>query len=144
MDKKGFVRTLEAVIAVLLLLAFLYVLFPEKQAVTGETPVEVREAQRYILKEISLNRQYRDCVTVDNQHYSGKCQGGCLTPLQDFIQAQAPFGYATSCEVCNSALSCTDIGFPLDRSVFADSIFISKNAVTKVLRIYFYEDTGRP
>jgi sulfur relay (sulfurtransferase) DsrF/TusC family protein len=62
-----------------------------------------------------------------------------MSSVQSFIASQAPFGYQVACEVCNSAISCVDFGFPLDKSVYTDSVFIAKKPVTKVLRVYFYE-----
>lgn len=139
MNTKGVVKTLEAVIAVVALLAFLLVILPQEKTPTGEVPAEIQTAQQAVLDEIALNKNYRDCVTVANAGYQGKCEGGCLSSVQSLIASQTPSGYQTACEVCDSAISCVDFGFPLDKSVYTDSVFIAKKPVTKVLRVYFYE-----
>ena len=138
MDKKGFVRTLEAVIAILLLQTLLFYLLPEEKLPAGEVPQEVKAAQQYILEEISLNQGYRSCIV---QATPGSCTGNiaCMDGLDAFIKQHTPFDYASSCEVCTTALSCTLTKFPLDRSIYTDSVFISKQSVTRVLRVYFYE-----
>ncbi len=139
MNTKGFVRTLEAVIAIVILLGAVLILIPEEQPVTGEVPAEIQDVQSYVLQEIALNKNYRDCVTTSNAGYEGKCQGGCLTPINDFIISKIPFGYTGVCELCNSAISCTNMDLPIDKSIYTDSIFLVKPPVTKVLRVYFYE-----
>jgi hypothetical protein len=136
-NKKGFIRTLEAVIAVVMILGLLFFLIPEQKTPTGEVPAQIKQAQSYILEEISLNSGYRNCIT---SAVPGQCQGGCLDTLNIFITKQAPLGYATACEVCQSSLSCADLQLPIDKSIYTDSIFIAKQATTsRVLRVYFYE-----
>jgi hypothetical protein len=138
-NKKGVVKTLEAVIAVVALLAFILIILPEREIPTGEVPAEIETAQQAILDEISLNKNYRDCITIGSAAYQGKCQGGCLSSVESFVAAKTPAGYQAACEVCNSAISCVDFGFPVDKSVYTDSVFIANKPVTKVLRVYFYE-----
>ncbi len=137
MSNKGLVKTLEAVIAVLLILGLLVFILPQEKVPTGEVPAEVKSAQRFILDEISLNQAYRDCIT--NSNYPGKCQLGCLAQIETLVINNAPFGYTGSCEVCDTALSCAVLQLPASKSVYTDSIFISNKPITKVLRVYFYE-----
>jgi len=147
--KQGLLRTLEAVLAIIAILGFLFFLLPEGEVPeTGAVPKAVEEAQRYILAEISLNSTYRDCITGASggipPYYEGACQGGCLHQLDTFVKNSAPFGYTATCEICSEAISCQDLSLPLDKSVYTDSIFISKQLPTKqfntkVLRVYMYE-----
>lgn len=139
MSTKGLIRTLEAVIAVLLLLSLLFFILPEEQAPTGEIPAQVKTAQDFVLEEIALNKTYRDCITVANAGYHGNCQAGCLSQVQQFMLSNAPFGYTVACEVCDTALSCANLPLPTEKSIYTDSIFISRQPVTKVLRVYYYE-----
>ena len=139
MAAKGLIKTLEAVIAVLLILGLLIVILPEKKIPTGEIPAEVKNAERFILEEISLNNVYRDCITVSNAGYHGACEPGCLSQINNFMASNAPFGYTVSCEVCDTALSCANLQLPSEKSIYTDSIFISSRQTKKVLRVYFYE-----
>jgi len=139
MSRKGLVKTLEAVIAVLLILGLLVFILPQEKVPTGEVPAEIKSAQRYVLDEISLNQAYRDCITKSNANYHGKCEPGCLGQIENLVISNAPFGYTGSCEVCDTALSCAVLQLPADKSVYTDSIFISNKPTTKVLRVYFYE-----
>lgn len=139
MDKKGFVRTLEAVIAILLLLGLVLYILPEKEAPTGEVPAAVELAQQYVLNEVALNKVHRDCVLRTYAGYEGKCESGCLGTLKQFVEQQAPVGFTAACEVCDSALSCATFNFPLDKSVYTDSIFLTRDQTSKILRVYFYE-----
>ena len=138
-SKKGLVRTLEAVIAVMAILGFVYFLFPDETPTTGGVPAEIQAAQEYVLAEISLKEEFRDCIVRGSETYEGACNFGCLTDVESFVKAQAPFGFEGTCEICNSALSCSDTILPPEKSVYTDSIFIARHPVKKVLRIYFYE-----
>ena len=126
MSRKGLVKTLEAVIAVLLILGLLVFILPQEKVPTGEVPAEIKSA-------------YRDCITKSNANYHGKCEPGCLGQIENLVISNAPFGYTGSCEVCDTALSCAVLQLPADKSVYTDSIFISNKPTTKVLRVYFYE-----
>ena len=138
-SKKGVVKTLEAVIAIIAILGFIYAIFPEKKEITGEVPAEVKAAEEYVLTEIALNKEYRKCVTDEIGEYVGACKNGCLDQINDLVKSRAPSGYATMCEVCDTALSCTSEDLPAGASIYTDSIFIARHPVKKVVRVYFYE-----
>ena len=140
METKGLIKTLEAVIAVLLILGLVLFILPQEQQTTGEVPVQVKIAQDFVLEEIALNKVHRACVLNANE---GACEIGCLAHVKSLMLQSAPYGYTASCEVCDSALSCAALQLPTEKSIYTDSIFISKkpagNAVTKVVRVYYYE-----
>jgi len=137
MSTKGLIRTLEAVIAVLLILALLFFILPEEEIPTGEVPAQVKNAQRFVLEEIALDKNHRNCITGDAA-YQGKCEQRC-PQINAVILQNIPFGYAATCEICNSAISCAGLNLPAEKSIYADSIFISRNTVNKVVRVYYYE-----
>lgn len=138
-SKKGVVKTLEAVIAIIAILGFIYTIFPEKKEITGEVPAAVKAAEEYVLTEIALNKEYRRCVTDEIGEYAGACKIGCLIQLDELMKSRAPLGYASMCEVCDTALSCTSEHLPAGASIYTDSIFIARHPVKKVVRVYFYE-----
>ncbi|MEK6839603.1 MAG: hypothetical protein AABX72_01565 [Nanoarchaeota archaeon] len=135
METKGFIRTLEAVIAVMIVLMLLFFILPEEETPTGEVPAPVQNAQRFVLDEIALTKSHRQCVISANQ---GICGSEC-PQINNLIQQNVPFGYTSACEICNSALSCATLNLPTEKSVYTDSIFISKKPVTKIVRVYYYE-----
>ncbi len=62
MNNKGFLRILEAVIAIIIIFMFTYYIMPknaEKNDVEGD---KIRLLQKTILDEISHNEGFRDCI----------------------------------------------------------------------------------
>ena len=62
MNNKGFLRILEAVIAIIIIFMFTYYIMPkntEKSDVEGD---KIRLLQKTILNEISYNEGFRDCI----------------------------------------------------------------------------------
>lgn len=133
MNKKGFVRTLEAVIAVIIVLGIILVVTPSRPSQDSETPATIKESQSFILDRISTDEAHRSCIQT-------AAAGECRTPCQAidlFIRDHQPKGYAYRCEICNSASTCSP-SLPLDKSLYTDSRLIATNPA-KVLRLIFWE-----
>ena len=64
-NKKGYIRTLEAVIAIILVLIFIFSVLPKKQTEELKTPREIDLTSDRILSEIQYNEQFRQCVIED-------------------------------------------------------------------------------
>lgn len=135
-NKKGFIKTLEAVIAIILILTFVYVFTPKEQETPQETPLDIQDVQRFILTEVALNETYRNCIITTQP---GSCTtSACLQQINAFIDKHTPSGYANSCEICRKAISCTSQPLPLDRSIYTDSVFVGHTVSSKVFRVYFW------
>ena len=135
-NNKGFVRTLEAVIAILIVFGFVVLLSPLNKRPQPETPFTVTDAQHFLLEEVALNTTFRTCIT--GAATTGACTNGCLARVDQFIKEHTPPGYQHGCELCQRASSCTTTALPLDKSIFTDSVFISGDT-SKILRVYFWE-----
>ncbi len=138
--KKGFIRTIEATIAVLLIFGFIVVAEPKfsKQA-ERKTPDIIKETQEFMFSEIVHNENYRECISQGvNGQITGSCRDVCGSDLDDFLSQNMPFGYEYACEVCTTAVSCLQDNLPIDRSVYANSIFVAEKN-SKIVRIYFWE-----
>ncbi|MEK6951539.1 MAG: hypothetical protein AABX29_00835 [Nanoarchaeota archaeon] len=60
MNKQGFIKTVEAIIAVLIIFIFIYYITPKS---TGNKETnDIKELQAEILKGISENEVYRECI----------------------------------------------------------------------------------
>lgn len=133
MNKKGFVRTLEAVIAVIIVLGIILVVTPSRPSQESETPATIKEAQSFILDRISTNEAHRNCIQT-------AAAGECISPcpaIDTFVRDNQPKGYDYRCEICNSAGTCSP-SLPLDKSLYTDSRLIATNPA-KVLRLVFWE-----
>jgi hypothetical protein len=144
MDKRGFIRTLEAVIAVIALFGFIFYMNSQVNVVDNEVPFVVQNMHNFIFEELGYNQEYRDCVM--NDFTVGKCSRpndvpgedwSCMEQLNDFIEANVPDGFEAECEVCRSSMSCLGDVLPIDRNIYANSLFISGND-PKIIRIYFW------
>lgn len=141
MNRKGFIRTIEAVIAILLILGFVIIMKPNlANDQDNSVPGEVQETEKFIFSEITYNKDFRDCITNENQlnPATGTCKDVCNI-LDEFISANKPFGYNYECEICESSLSCTSSQLPIDRNIYANSIFLAaKNS--KIVRVYYFPE----
>ncbi len=136
-NNKGYIKTLEAVIAIIIILVFVYVLTPKAIKKAEPIPSVVKEAEHFILTEIALNKTLRSCVSSPVTP-NGECRAsGCMEKIMSFVQANTPPGYQSRCELCEKAVSCSQIQLPLDRSIYTDSIMIS-NPRPRVFRVYFW------
>ena len=139
MNKKAYIRTLEAVIAIILVLAFIFMVTPKTQKISEEVPIDVREAQKFILQEVLNNESLRNCVIILEPPQNCKQDIFSCKNLDSFIQEHIPKGYDYNCEVCSSSASCINLNLPIDRSVYADSILITEDIdKIKIVRLYIW------
>lgn len=137
MNNKGFIRTLEAVIAVIIILGIILAVAPEKNKQESATPANVREAQSFILNQIATNNQYRDCIIKTT--VEGECSIVCIgiANVDTLVRDNVPKQYDYRCEICNSASTCSG-PLPLDKSLYTDSRFIATNPA-RIVRLIFWE-----
>ena len=134
--KKGFIKTLEAVIAVILIVSFLFYVINKSGVRESEVPKNIEEAQRFILNEISEDKEFRGCI-IDN--FGGcKTGSGCVSDLNEFIKKNIPAGYDYECEICGQVESCVDLPpETLKKSVYVKDSFIAAEQ-PKIFRLYIW------
>ncbi len=138
--KQGFIRTVESLIAIILLLGFiLYTFNGEKNF--SNTPKTVEDTNRFISNEFLFNNQFRTCFinTIGEGFCEDKVTSNCRSLLNDFITKSVPAGYDYECEICDSSQSCTNLRAPKDLSLYPKSVFIFSGTNAKVVRMYLYE-----
>ncbi|MEK6882871.1 MAG: hypothetical protein AABY22_24825, partial [Nanoarchaeota archaeon] len=112
--KEGFLRTLEAIISIVLLLGLILYILSGSAKIIPRTPDVVTDTNDYIINEFLNNPAYRKCFALAT---SGECDKAlsdtppenCKTNIINFVQKAMPPGYTYSCEVCQSSKSCTTI-----------------------------------
>ncbi len=140
MKNKGFIRTLEAIIAIVLVLGFIY-LISQNEEKPIQTPQPVKQSLSLILQTSSTNSTFRNCIKNISPSQFGNCKdiSGCMASLYNFTEKNIPPGYDFLCEVCGSSISClTQNIIPREKSIFTDSILIAHNP-GRVFRVYFWE-----
>ena len=137
MNRKGFIRTLEAVIAVIIVLGIILALAPERTTTDSAIPANVKETQTYILDQITTNDQYRSCILHSTTE--GECLEVCtgIADIEGLVSNNVPKNYNYRCEICHSASTCSG-PLPLDKSLYTDSRFIGTNPA-RVVRLVFWE-----
>jgi len=76
-NKKGYIRTLEAVIAIILILIFIFSVLPKKQTEELKTPREIDLTSDRILNEVQNNEEFRGCV-IANLETPGQTAEDCI------------------------------------------------------------------
>ncbi len=138
MNKKGFLRTIEAVIAIIIILGLILFLTPTRVSDVGEVPGTIEEAQKIIIEEISFNETFRDCV-LKNKGISCIGMDWPCSDIEIFVRGNTPPGYDFNCEICDSSVSCVEnLHVPIDQTVYAKDIFIAGEP-SRVFRVYLWE-----
>ena len=146
---RGFIRTVEAVIAIVLLLGLILFVFNGSNQILSRTPVVVKDANSYIINEFLHNNTFRECFSNAEE---GKCNDKlslvtstsenrkCSDIVNDFLSKSMPAGYSYECEVCKSSNSCANLNIPEDKSVYPKSGFIYSEAKKeeRIIRVYIF------
>jgi len=116
MNNKGFIHTLEAIIAILLLLSILFVsislIKPEYDAI----PIEIELLQKNILDEIQNNEEYRIYLLNNNELL-----------IEEFLNSRIGEDISFSFDICDSpSLSgCSSSNELLqNKNIYSESIII--------------------
>ncbi len=151
MNKRGFIRTIEAVIAIVILLGLVLTIFGDKPQEIKKTPDTVESSLNYITNEILNNEKFRNCFLSTSMSNNGdtcgnKLSGTCWgepTKIKEFIDIATPPGYENHCEVCKTTRSCSNLlGVSEDKSVYPKSVFLYLSEdieEARIVRIYLFE-----
>ena len=135
-NKKGYLKTLEAVIAVIMVVIVSYTLIPRPTQVSPDVPLIVKGAQTLIDQSIQFNDTIRKSIT--GLHDPAILSEG----IQAIIDKHIPPGYAYTCAICSNpgkCLACT----PLDKSIYMTDIIIGSSDTQqnpKIVRIWFWKE----
>lgn len=147
--KQGFIRTLEAVIAILLVLGFLLFILPRRPVLAEPTiPESVDSARTFILREFLTNPEIRDCIKLISIAGGGGPSTGmncldtaCADPVRNLLDKHKVSGFEYFCEVCNNIAPCTQLPRQtMEKSVYPGAVFIYfATDNIKYVRIYFWK-----
>lgn len=158
MNKKGFIRTLESLIAIILLLVFvIYIYNGNATKIEVKIPEIVENANEYIINEFLNNNLYRNCFSKTNSF--GLCSNAFIsdstlnncwdnnpsinpdTNINSFLKKAMPPGYTFSCEILQDQKSFSTLPLETkDKSVYPKSglIYSEQNQQIRVVRVYIY------
>jgi hypothetical protein len=130
-NKKAYLKTLEALIAIAIFLIFLTTALIMNQPEKNEpsTPQDIKLIQDTIFNKIQTEQYLRVClIDSDNSCLETEISKVILDSLDYEIQICTP---TTSCLV-------SDLTLPEDKTIYADSIIIKEQDTTAILRLYLW------
>jgi len=140
-NKRGWIRILEATIAVMIVSGVLIVVYSE-QADKGTDISEIFYGlQRQILADVSSRVDLR--LAVLNTYNDSNSNDGNFSLINDFVKDRMPGAYNYSLRVCvlndpldHCKMSAASYIATLDRDVFAEEIVISSELGNGENRVY--------
>lgn len=118
-NKKGYMKILEAVIAVVILLLFVTVLVIKEQESEPRVPQDISLLQDAVVDGIKVNNSLRGCVLDLN-----------VDCVNDSIYSVVPPAYDYTLYLCQ--LPCSgDVTVNLDQPIYAESFIIASDMTRK-------------
>lgn len=142
-NKKGYIKTLEAVIAIILIIVVSYTLISQHVETPPEPPLIVQGAMRFINEKIEFDEYIRERIIP----YDGSTatwtpsEENPFSRITSFVTESAPRAYDFGCTICSTTNLCF-INTPLERSVYTSDVFIAsggKKQDPKLIRIWFWK-----
>jgi len=132
-NKKAYLKTLEAVIAAMILLIFIGEVLPHKTEDTTLTPLDIETMQQTILKSISSREDLRTCVLTEDIP--------CIT---DFIDSIIKQDLSYEITITDAASS---LGLPStlsqDKAIYTKTLIISSTTTDynpKLVRLHVWRN----
>ena len=134
-NKKGFVKLLEAVIAIILIFIFITLIIPRKAQEQTTIPREITATQDIIIEGIQSDEILRQKILDNNDN-----------TLQDFINSKIPENigvYFIICQINSPCIPASNI-LPTREAVYTKSLVISDNYAgnpPKLFKLYLWRKT---
>lgn len=113
LNKKGWIRIVEAVVAIMLLAGFLTFILVSRNNKTDLNDYAYN-IETSIVRDISMNDSLRTDILSNN-----------TLNVNSYIQGRIPATFNFSSRICTLEEVCGCTNCPLDKDVYADSAFIS-------------------
>src|SRR3989338_6529159 len=95
MNKKGFLKILESIIAIIIVLGFVITIVPSAQKLNSKIPPDLEQTTNSILDEMRNKPEFRQCVLGGSK--DGKVGSECVNAQIDYLsspEASHPWEYA--------------------------------------------------
>lgn len=140
-SKKGYIKTLEAVIAIIIIVVISYTLIAQPTETPPDVPSIVKGAQKIIDQTIQFNETIRSLITkkeLPPPQSPGREE--LLKGVQAIIDKQSPLGYDYTCAICSEPGKCLEYT-PLDKNVYMTDVLIASSEEqqnVRIVRIWFW------
>ncbi|MBI4154746.1 hypothetical protein HY498_01530 [Candidatus Woesearchaeota archaeon] len=141
-NKKGFLRTIESLISVILILIVLLIIVP-KEVPEKKEPEIINSAHSYILNTILYSEDHRKCIlgeTPQECKYFNCGIGKSDIIVQTLDTAKAP-GFTTECIVCKTTprdRSCTFPKVLPNTDIYVDDVLLTQGNEERIIRLFSY------
>lgn len=144
MVKQGYIRTLEAVIAIVIILLFIFTITPTEVTNPSDVPAQVKTAQGYILSEIANEPLYRDEAlgVITGGQCGGEDPPGVAPNINEFVSLNIPPGFDYACMICLTTDCVFSSSEGITTSVYVDDIMIAPpdtSTSPKIVRIWLWQ-----
>jgi len=137
--RKGYLKTLEAVLAIVIILMFTFAVTPKEEPDLS-TPDNVKASQDFILSEIQKNDSIRTLIMGSDQ--SDLSFNTAYQAIDQVMQDNVPPGYRYTFGLCGLSSCVSNITtLSLETSIYANDILISSNGSVqnpKVIRLWMW------
>lgn len=140
-NKQGYIKTLEAVIAIVIILSFTFAVTPKPEP-SYALPSSVENAQVYILEEIEMNEDVREAVMTGDPTLPGD---NMYILIDAIVAVNMPTGFDYTIGVCEESACSFSIrpdGLPADKSIYTAEAMIGsygEEALTpRIVRIWMW------
>lgn len=140
-NKKGYIKTLEAVVAIIIIVIISYTLIAQPTETPPDVPSIVKGAQNVIDQTIQLNETIRTYLTMEELETKEYEKSIVQEHIKSIIDKQAPPGYDYTCLICSKPGECLAEYTPLDKSVYMTDILIASSKEqqnVRIVRIWFW------
>lgn len=120
MDNKGYMKTLEAILAIIIVLMVVYVTIPKLTKSSTDTPLVVQDSQKVIISDLTSNDTFRSLMITSSDPDALSAELGLL------IKNHTPPNYDFLCAICDHTDSCI-LPTPLEKDVFMSDVFIASS-----------------
>lgn len=143
-NKKGYIRTLEAIIAIVLVFIFIISILPKEEKISV-TPKDIDLTAEGILNEIQNNKDYRNYV-IGMDLTDGKCgEKDCYTEVNADIKngiIPITIDYILAvCDISQNTVPCypdiNTIEFP-KTDIYPRSILITEVNTKRVVKLFLW------
>ncbi len=138
MNKKGYIRTLEAVIAIIIILVFVFTVLQPKYKKESE-PAEIKLLQDVIIGEIEENDNYRNYILAGDEEGKGEIN----TYIESMIMEIGDYRHYLHIQGSSDSLEIPDL--PGEVKIYAKGIMISPTLGQgsddpKIVVLYLWEN----
>lgn len=142
-NKKGYIKTLEAVIAIIIIIMVGYILIAQPAEPAPDVPSVVKGVQKIITQSIQFNEQIRNNLTAPTlpPPRAGLPYDLLKKDINDTIAKNSPLGYDYACAICSNPGTCIAI-LPLEKSIYMIDVLIAsgeKQQNPRIVRIWFWK-----